>query len=41
VFHDNAAIGEIDMVGDLAGEALLVSHENTGHAALGKVFDNR
>src|SRR5262249_19651910 len=39
VLDQDAAIGEIDVVGDLAGKAHLVSDDHAGHALLGELTD--
>ena len=39
MLDDHAAVGEVDLVGDLAREAHLVGHQHAGHALLGEVLD--
>src|SRR3546814_2945997 len=39
VLDDDAAVGEVDVVGDLAGEAHLVGDQDAGHALLAELAD--
>src|SRR6266404_5853816 len=39
VLHNDAAVGEIDLVGNLAGKAHFVGDDDAGHAVLGEFSD--
>src|SRR5215470_18148750 len=39
VLHNDAAVGEIDLVGNLAGKAHFVGDDDAGHALLGEFPD--
>ncbi len=39
VLDDDAAVGEVDVIGHLAGETHLMGHQRAGHARLGQLLD--
>ena len=41
MFDDNAAVGEIDMIGNFARKSHFMGNQDAGHAVLCEVFNGK